>query len=150
MAYTFYEILKTDYTADIVIGKTALKEIKVSDEQEKALIEEAEQWDMICDIKGYEKLYWHDNDIIDHSSQQYISNYYGAGMIVRDGHFHGALVNARDTASMGLSVTYREGVGLVCIDGFRDGKTEEHESHGSDEVRWEHNVTYVLKKKGEI
>ncbi|MBQ8995979.1 MAG: hypothetical protein IJ091_09200 [Oscillospiraceae bacterium] len=41
------------------------------------------------------------------------------------------------------------GVGLVCIDGFNNGKTMEHESHGSDEVWWERNVTYYLEKKAE-
>ena len=68
-------------------------------------------------------------------------------MIVRDGHFYGAVISARDTSSMGLSVTYRTDDGLVCTDGFRDGKTEEHESHGSDEVYWEHSVKYILQKK---
>ena len=147
MMIRFYEI--TAEEADQTIGEVKLKEVFAAEEKEKELIEEAEQWELIKDVEGYEELYWHDNDIIDHSYVAVIDHYYGSGMILKDGHFYGAFVNTKDTSSMGLSVTRWEDTGLVCIDGFRAGKTTEWETHSSDEVYWEHKAKYCLQKKEE-
>ena len=84
----------------------------------------------------------------DHSGKDRISNYQGSGVIVRDGHFYGAIVKPTDVSSMGLSVTKWKNAGLVCVDGFHDGKTAEHESHGSDEVFWSLDSTYYLERNG--
>ena len=99
------------------------------------------------DVKGEEELYWHDNDIVDHSSIHHILNYYTYGVILKKDRFYGVIVHAMDSSSSGMSEYKREDVGLVCIDGFKDGKTEEHGFHNSDEVSWTHDVTYYLERK---
>lgn len=147
MAFDFYEIVLNEEDSNIKIGETYLKEINLSEDEANRIIEEAKNYELIRDIKGYEELYWHNNDVVDHSSSEVILNYYSAGIIIKDSHFYGTLVNSKDTSSMGMQVNETKDIGLVCIDGFKDGKVEEHESHGSDEVYWQHNVTYYLKKK---
>ena len=147
MSIEYYEIVNATEAADVTIGTTGLRRVALTEEQEREVMEEIEQWALIRDVKGYEELYWHGNDVIDHSCKYNISNYFGFGVIVRDGHFYGAVVKPTDVSSMGMSITKWEYTGLVCIDGFHDGKTTEHESHGSDEVFWSHDCTYYLERK---
>ncbi len=147
LAKKFYEIITDGTPSDFIVGNTALKEIEVGKREAQLLLEEAKRWELIREIKGYEELYWHNNDIRDDSSIEIISNFYGSGVIVSDGHFYGVLIRSKNTCSSGLSDRYARGIGLVCIDGFHDGKTTEYETHSSDEVHWEHTVTYDLRKK---
>lgn len=116
LANKFYEIITDDTPPDFSVGNTALKEIEVGKREAQLLLEEAKQWELIREIKGYEELYWHNDDIRDDSSIEIISNFFGSGVIVRDGHFYGVMVRSKDTCS-------------------------------SDEVYWEHTVTYDLRKK---
>ncbi len=147
MPNKFYEIITDGALSDLIVGNTALKEIEVDDRQTQLLLEEAKQWDLIRDIKGYEELYWHNDDIRDDSRIEYISGFYGSGCIVREDSFYGVLVHAKDSCSSGMSDQHKRDVGLVCVDGFHDGKTTEYESHSSSEVYWEHTVTYYLRRK---
>ncbi len=147
MANKFYEIVIDNAPSDLIVGNTGLRKMEVGEQQVQMLLEEAKQWELIRDIKGYEELYWHNDDIRDDASIENISNFYGSGIIIRNGRFYGVLVHAKDTYSSGVSDRYVRGVGLVCIDGFHDGKTTEYESHSSGEVHWEHTVTYYLRKK---
>ena len=147
MSMEYYEIVGELQKPDVTIGNTWLRRVTLTEAQERAVMAEIGQWDLIRDVKGYEELYWHDNDIIDHSAIYVIAGFWNRGVIVRDGHFYGAVVHTTDSASMGLSVTKWKDTGLVCIDGFHDGKTTEHESHGSDEVWWSHDATYYLQRK---
>lgn len=147
MTYKFYEIITDGTPSDLIVGNTGLREIVVGEQQAQLLLEEAKQWELIRDIKGYEELYWHNDDICDDSSIESISEFYRSGIIIRDGRFYGVLVHSKDTYSSGVSDRYVRGVGLVCIDGFHDGKTTEYETHSSGEVHWEHTVTYYLREK---
>ena len=142
-----YRIVSEEDGSDLIIGNTALSRFELTEEQEEFIRKEIDEWELIRDVKGSETLYWHDDDVIDHSSIARILHYYGSGVILKDGHFYGVIVNIKNTASSGMSVYQEKDIGFVCIDGNKDGVTEEHEFHSSSEVSWEHNVTYYLKKK---
>ena len=143
----YYMIVSSESDSDEKVGDTFLKEITLTEAEKEQITEEARQWQMYRDVEGKEELYWHDNDVVDHSSVELLVDFYGDGIIVRDGHFYGSLITATDLISSGMSVTRFRKPGIVCIDGFRDGKTTEHESHSSDEVSWSHDTQYYFERK---
>ena len=79
MRIEYSEIVGATGTADVTIGSTGLRRVALTGTQERQVMAEIEQWDLIRDVKGCEELYWHNNDVIDHSGRDHIMNYRGSG-----------------------------------------------------------------------
>ena len=136
-----------DEEAEFFAGNTGLKEVHVDRAVRERIREEACEWVLHADIKEEETLYWHDNDHSEWSSTKDIEDFYKKYAVVRDGHFHGAVIETEMTSSMGLSVYKNREWGILLTDGSRDGRTSEHYSHSSDEVSESKDTTYTLKRK---
>ena len=143
---TCYEIVPED-EAEIVAGKTGLKEVYVTKDQRDQILEEAKEWVLIAEKKWEETLYWHDNDHSEGSSMEETEDFYKRHVVVKDEHFFGALLETDLTSSMGMSVYRNKDYGVLLIDGTRDGRTYEHYSHSSDEVSESEDTTYYLKRR---
>ncbi|MBR0442061.1 MAG: hypothetical protein IJK25_09020, partial [Firmicutes bacterium] len=124
-----------------------LKEVYVTREQREAILKEAQQWVLVADTEDEETLYWHDNDSSSWSGTEEIVDFYKHAVVVKDGHFFGALVNTELHTGMGLSVYRDEEYGILFTDGTKAGRTYEHESRSSDESSYSKTTTYTLKKK---
>ncbi|MBQ3578635.1 MAG: hypothetical protein IJK59_08740 [Firmicutes bacterium] len=142
-----FEIAPDDESSHLTAWDVGLKEVYVTREQREAILKEAQQWVLVADTEEEETLYWHDNDSSSWSSTEEIEDFYKRAVVVKDGHFYGALVNTELRAGMGLSVYRDEEYGILFTDGTKAGRTYEHESRSSDESSYSKTTTYTLKKK---
>ncbi|MBR4470211.1 MAG: hypothetical protein IKS54_02705 [Erysipelotrichaceae bacterium] len=145
-----YEIIADESEGDLQAGNTRLKEVYVSIEQRKKILEEAKQWVLTAVSENKEVLYWHDDDTDRWTSTEYIEDFYKRNAVIKDGHFHGVLLEIENTSSMGMSVYKNTEYGVLLIDGYRDGRTEEHYSHSSSEVSSSEDTIYSLQRKDEM
>jgi len=142
-----FEIAPDDESSHLTAWDVGLKEVYVTREQRNAILKEAQQWVLIADTEEEETLYWHDNDSSSWSGTEEIEDFYKRAVVVKDGHFYGALVNTELHTGMGLSVYRDEEYGILFTDGTKAGRTYEHESRSSDESSYSKTTTYTLKKK---
>ena len=142
-----FEIAPDDESSHLTAWDVGLKEVYVTREQREAILKEAQQWVLVADTEEEETLYWHDNDHSSWSGTEEIEDFYKRAVVIKDGHFFGALVNTELRAGMGLSVYRDEEYGILFTDGTKAGRTYEHESRSSDESSYSKTTTYTLKKK---
>ena len=116
-------------------------------QQRDAILEEARQWVLVAENESTETLYWHDDDFSRWTSTKEIEDYYKKAVVIKDGHFIGALIDTEDVSSMGLSVYRSREYGILYTDGRKIGKTEEYFSHSSDEIAETSDTNYSLKHK---
>lgn len=141
-----YEIVPEE-EAEIVAGKTGLKEVYVFKEDRERILEEAKEWVLVADTVEEETLLWHDDDHSTWTSTEKIEDFYKRQVVIRDGHFIGALIDVEDVSSYGMSVNKSRGWGILFTDGSTDGETKKYSSHCSTEVDRSEETTYSLKKK---
>ena len=144
--WTCYEIVPEE-EAEIVVGKTGLKRVEVSKKQRDQILEEAKAWVMVAEIKEEETLLWHDDDYSTWTSTKEIDNFYKKHVVIKDGHFIGALIEIEDVSSYGMSVNKSREWGILFTDGSTDGVVKKYYSHCSTEVDRSEETTYSLKRK---
>ena len=142
-----YEVATADESATLKTWDIGLKEVYVTREQRERILKEAQEWVLTADTEEEETLYWHDNDRDSWSSTKEIPDFYKRAVVVKDGHFSGALVNTELYTGMGLSVYRDKECGILFTDGSKSGRTYEHESRSSDESSYSKTTTYTLKRK---
>ena len=142
-----YEVALADESAALKTWDIGLKEVYVTREQRERILKEAQEWVLTADTEEEETLYWHDNDKDSWSSTKEIPDFYKRAVVVKDGHFSGALVNTELYTGMGLSVYRDKECGILFTDGSKSGRTYEHESRSSDESSYSKTTTYTLKRK---
>ncbi len=133
--------------AEIVAGKTGLKEVEVSRAERDSILEEAKEWVLVADTVEEETLFWHDDDQSTWKSTKEIEDFYKRHAVIKDGHFIGALLEIEDVASYGMSVNRSSDWGILFTDGSTDGVISKHFSHCSTEVDRTEDTTYSLKRK---
>ena len=143
---TCYEIVPEE-EAEIVVGKTGLKKVEVTKKQRDQILEEAKAWVMVAEIKEEETLLWHDDDYSTWTSTKEIDNFYEKHVVIKDGHFIGALIEIEDVSSYGMSVNRSRDWGILFTDGSTDGVVKKYYSHCSTEVDRSEETTYSLKRK---
>ncbi len=143
---TCYEIVPEE-EAEIVVGKTGLKKVEVTKKQRDQILEEAKAWVMVAEIKEEETLLWHDDDYSTWTSTKEIDNFYEKHVVIKDGHFIGALIEIEDVSSYGMSVNRSRDWGILFTDGSTDGEIKKYSSHCSTEVDRSEETTYSLKRK---
>lgn len=141
-----YEIVPEE-EAEIVAGKTGLKRVEVSKKQRDQILEEAKEWVLVADTKEEETLLWHDDDYSVWTSTEEIKDFYKQYVVIRDGHFFGALIEIEDVSSYGMSVNRSSEWGVLFTDGSTDGEIKKYFSHCSTEVDRSEETTYSLKRK---
>jgi hypothetical protein len=141
-----YEIVPEE-EAEIVAGKTGLKRVEVSKKQRDQILEEAKEWVLVADTKEEETLLWHDDDYSVWTSTEEIKDFYKQHVVIRDGHFFGALIEIEDVSSYGMSVNRSSEWGVLFTDGSTDGEIKKYFSHCSTEVDRSEETTYSLKRK---
>ena len=141
-----YEIVPEE-EAEIMAGKTGLKEVYISKEDRDRILEEAKEWVLVADTVEEETLLWHDDDHSTWTSTEKIEDFYKRQVVIRDGHFIGALIDVEDVSSYGMSVNKSRDWGILFTDGTTDGETKKYSSHCSTEVDRSEETTYSLKKK---
>ena len=141
-----YEIVPEE-EAEIMAGKTGLKAVCVSKEDRDRILEEAKEWVLVADTVEEETLLWHDDDHSTWTSTEKIEDFYKRQVVIRDGHFIGALIDVEDVSSYGMSVNKSRDWGILFTDGTTDGETKKYSSHCSTEVDRSEETTYSLKRK---
>ena len=141
-----YEIVPEE-EAEIVAGKTGLKRVEVPKLQRDQILEEAKEWVLVADTKEEETLLWHDDDYSVWTSTEEIKDFYKQHVVIRDGHFFGALIEIEDVSSYGMSVNRSSEWGVLFTDGSTDGEIKKYFSHCSTEVDRSEETTYSLKRK---
>ena len=141
-----YEIVPEE-ESEIMAGKTGLKAVYVSKEDRDRILEEAKEWVLVADTVEEETLLWHDDDHSTWTSTEKIEDFYKRQVVIRDGHFIGALIDVEDVSSYGMSVNRSRDCGILFTDGSTDGETKKYESHCSTEVDRSEETTYSLKRK---
>ena len=141
-----YEIVPEE-EAEIMAGKTGLKAVYVSKEDRDRILEEAKEWVLVADTVEEETLLWHDDDHSTWTSTEKIEDFYKRQVVIRDGHFIGALIDVEDVSSYGMSVNKSRDWGILFTDGTTDGETKKYSSHCSTEVDRSEETTYSLKRK---
>ena len=141
-----YEIVPEE-EAEIIAGKTGLKAAYVSKEDRDRILEEAKEWVLVADTVEEETLLWHDDDHSTWTSTEKIEDFYKRQVVIRDGHFVGALIDVEDVSSYGMSVNKSRDWGILFTDGTTDGETKKYSSHCSTEVDRSEETTYSLKRK---
>lgn len=142
-----YEIVPDEESAELKARDIGFQEIYVTREQRERILKEAQEWVLVANTEEEETLYWHDNDTDRWSSTREIPDFYKQAVVIKDGHFFGALVNTALHTGMGLSVYRNKEYGILFIDGSKSGRTYEHESRSSDESSYSKTTTYTLKRK---
>ena len=153
---TFYQIVDDEKDSDRTIGSTYLKNIgRVSEGKEKRLIEESEKWFLKVHVKSV-------RTTEESEAKKVIEELDGdlklrhperAGIVIRDNHFYGFIVypdGYSDDSS--LAPTDGRNVGLLCIDGTKDGITEIYKEKiltvtVEGLVPFDKTYTYLLEKK---
>jgi len=143
---TCYEIVPEE-EAEIMAGKTGLKAVYVSKEDRDRILEEAKEWVLVADTVEEETLLWHDDDHSTWTSTEKIEDFYKRHVVIKDGHFTGALLEIEDVSSYGMSVNRSTDWGILFTDGSTDGVTKRYSSHCSTEVDRSEETTYSLKRK---
>ena len=141
-----YEIVPEE-EAEIMAGKTGLKEVYISKEDRDRILEEAKEWVLVADTIEEETLLWHDDDHSTWTSTEKTEDFYKRQVVIRDGHFIGALIDVEDVSSYGMSVNKSRDWGILFTDGTTDGETKKYSSHCSTEVDRSEETTYSLKRK---
>ena len=142
-----YGITEDPQEALVTAGNTYLKPVPVTPEQREEILNEAKQWILVKVTKSKEVLYWHDDYTETWTSTKEIDDFYQKGIVIKDGHFYGAMINEESVSSMGLFVSKDREAGVLFINGTKDGKTEPHYHHSSSEVSEEEDSTFSLHPK---
>ncbi|MBR2746091.1 MAG: hypothetical protein IKD99_05180 [Erysipelotrichaceae bacterium] len=142
-----YEIVEDGEEADIWAGKTGLKMTYVPRKTREQIAEEASQWLLVSETEEEEVLYWHDDYTEKWHYTKEDEKFFEKKAVIKDGHFYGALIGTDSVSSFGMSVYKSSNYGILCIDGSKDGTTEEYYHHSSSEVSEEKNTVYSLKRK---
>ena len=142
-----HEVVSEAGDDDIVAGDLCLRIVYMPPEQRRIVLEEAKEWVLVADVTGKEELYWHDDDTSTWTYTREIEDYYENAVVVKDGHFYGALVHARNRWGMGLASYRDDGYGVLCIDGTSHGNTEDYESRSSDESSHSEETVYSLRRR---
>ncbi len=141
-----YEIVPEE-EAEIVAGKTGVKRVEVPKLQRDQILEEAKEWVLVADTKEEETLLWHDDDYSVWTSTEEIKDFYKQHVVIRDGHFFGALIEIEDVSSYGMSVNRSSEWGVLFTDGRTAGEPKPYFTHCSTEVDRSEETTYSLKRK---
>ena len=144
-----YEIVTKGEEAEIWAGKTGLKLTDVPHKVREKIAEEAREWVLVREIDEEEVLYWHDDYTERWHYTKEDEDFYQDRAVIKDGHFYGALIGTDSVSSFGMSVYKTSQYGILCIDGSKDGTTEEYFHHSSSEVSEEKNTVYSLRRKQE-
>ena len=144
--WTCYEIVPEE-EAEIVVGKTGLKAAFVWKEQREHILAEAREWVLEAVTIEEETLLWHDDDHSVWTSTKEIEDFYKKHVVIKDGHFIGALIEIEDVSSYGMSVNKSRDWGILFTDGSTDGEIKKYFSHCSTEVDRSEETTYSLKRK---
>lgn len=141
--------LTTEGRAELTVGNTFLREAAVTPEQRAQVLGEAKQWVVEAVSEHEEELYWHGNDISRWKSTRLFEEFYTDRVVVKDGHFIGALIGTEQVSASGLS-TYKSGnIGLLFTDGSSDGETESHYFRNGDETSESCDTVYSLRRREE-
>ena len=142
-----YEIVPKDEKSELTAGEFGLKEIYVSQEQRNVILKEAQEWVLVADKKESETLYWHNDDHSEWTSREEIEDFYKNKVVIKDGHFFGALLDTVHHWGMGMASYRNKECGILCIDGSKAGRTDEYEGRSSDESSYDKETTYSLNKR---
>ena len=118
-----YEVAPADESAALKTWDTGLREVYVTREQRERILKEAKEWVLTADTEEEETLYWHDNDKDSWSSTKEVPDFYKRAVVIKDGHFSGALVNTELYTGIGLSVYRDKECGILFTDGSKSGRT---------------------------
>ena len=139
-----YELIDTPQGADLIIGGFYLKTIEPDEESRERIAEEADEWSVVEDIEYKTTYLWHDNDEIEGTTRNW---HRGLPVVVKDGHYYGSVVSAKEVSSFGMSVNEETAYGLLLIDGTTAGKIHTYFSHCSTEVDTMERGTFTLVRK---
>ncbi len=142
-----YEIVPDAESSDLTAWDIALKEVYVPFGQRETILKEAREWVLVAETEEEETLYWHNDDRSSWYSSREIEDFYKRAVIIKDGHFAGALVNTQLHTGMGLLVYRDEEYGILFTDGSKAGRTYEHESRSSDESSYSKTTEYKLIRR---
>ena len=140
-------LVMEDPAPEMTAGGYELRQVYVTEEERARILSEASEWVLVRETKYTETLYWHDDDHSEWSGTKEIGDFYKKSVVIRDGHFFGALISTALTSSMGLSVYRNSEYGVLCTDGSRIGRTEDSFSHSSSEVSKTEDSTYYLRRR---
>ena len=142
-----YEVLPGKEEAAFSVGDLYLKEVQVSRKEREQVLEEAKQWVLVEEIKEEEELYWHNDDRSSWTYTREKEDFYKHWVVIKDGHFYGALLSTVHRSGAGMSYYKNEENGVLCIDGSSFGRTDEYEYRSSDESSHSTETIYHLRKK---
>ena len=142
-----YQIVPNDGNAELVVEELSLKEVYVTPDQRNVILNEAQQWVLVKEIKESETLYWHNDDHSEWTRNEEIEDFYKNKVVIKDGHFFGALLDTIHHWGMGMASYRNEEYGILCIDGSKAGRTDEYEGRSSDESSYDKSTTYSLKRR---
>ena len=142
-----YQIASKDENAELVAGDFNLKEVYITPEQRNVILKEAQQWVLVKEIKESETLYWHNDDHSEWTRSEETEDFYKNMVVIKDGHFFGALLDTIHHWGMGMASYRNNEYGILCIDGSQAGRTDEYEGRSSDESSYDKKTTYSLKRK---
>ena len=142
-----YEIVSEGDAAELTAGDIGLKEVYVDLQQRESILHEARAWVLAMQIEEEEVLYWHNDDRDSWSSTKEIEDYYKQAVVIKDGHFFGALIHSDHNWGMGMASYRNDAFGILFVDGSKAGRTDDYESRSSDESSYEKTTTYSLKRK---
>ena len=144
--WVLYEIISKE-EADIIVGNTGLKEVHVTKDVRDRILEEAKEWVLVADKKEEETLLWHDDDHSSWTSTELTEDFYKKHVVVKDGHFIGALIEMENVSSYGMAVDRSRDWGILFTNGTSDGETRQHYSHCSTEIDRSEDIQYSLRRK---
>ena len=139
--------LTTEGRAELTVGNTFLREAAVTPGQRAQVLGEAKQWAVEAVSEHEEELYWHDDDISRWKSTELIEDFYKDRVVIKDGHFFGALVSTEQVSASGLSVYKNNELGVLFIDGSSDGRTESSYFRNGSETSESCDTVYSLRRK---
>ena len=142
-----YEIVSEGDAAELTAGDIGLKEVYVDLQQRESILHEARAWVLAMQIEEEEVLYWHNDDRDSWSSTKEIEDYYKRAVVIKDGHFFGALIHSDHNWGMRMASYRNDAFGILFVDGSKAGRTDDYESRSSDESSYERTTTYSLKRK---
>ncbi len=141
-----YELTDSE-NYDIKVGDVVLKEVYVTPEQRKQILNEARQWILVGNSEEDRELYWHDNDYSSWTSTREIEDYYKNYVVVKDGHFTGALIDTLHHWGAGMAEYKDNEYGILFTDGTHVGRIDDYYSRSSDESSASETTVYSLKRK---
>ena len=132
-----FEIVSSDDQYDIKAGETCIKEVYVSLVLRERIVEEAKQWTLIKTGTSSQKLHSMIYGSTEVTTSEENNDFYQKYVLIRDGHFYGALIKEEQN----------EDAGILCIDGFSDGCISEERIFTTGGNTVITDISYSLVKK---